>query len=100
MKIRAVTVNNRKKAFEIETTSTTYSFPYALLRVQPDSANRIEEAFPDDPGGHLKVPHSWPVQNPPPSGRRERCGGNVTAMSLGAQPERRPHGGASSCLRT
>jgi hypothetical protein len=52
------------------------------------------------PGGHLKVPHSWPVQNPPPSGRRERCGGNVTAMSLGAQPVRRPHGGASSCLRT
>ena len=48
MKIRTVTVNNRKKAFEIETTSATYSFPYALLRVQPDSANRIEEAFPDE----------------------------------------------------
>ncbi|MDH3207150.1 MAG: hypothetical protein OEO79_11095 [Gemmatimonadota bacterium] len=47
MKIKRVTANNRKKAFEVETASDVYSFPYALLRTQPDADNRVEEAFPD-----------------------------------------------------
>ena len=51
------------------------------------------------PGGHPKVLHPWPGQNPPPSG-----GGNgaryVTAMRLGAQPWRLLRGASSSCLRT
>lgn len=48
MKIESVTVDNRKKAFELRTSAGTYTFPYALLRAQPDSKNRIAEAFPDD----------------------------------------------------
>lgn len=48
MKIKSVSANNRKKAFEIETGVTTYTFPYALLRLQPNSNNRVAEAFADD----------------------------------------------------
>ena len=48
MKIESVRANNRKKAFEIQSRAGTYTFPYALLRLQPDSNNRITEAFPDD----------------------------------------------------
>ena len=48
MKIKTVTANNRKKAFEVSTASETYSFPYALLRVQPDGNNRIADVYPDD----------------------------------------------------
>ncbi|HEX9728083.1 MAG TPA: hypothetical protein VGA37_06240 [Gemmatimonadales bacterium] len=48
MKIKRVRANNRKKAFEVETASSVYTFPYGLLRVQPDPRNRIEEAFPDE----------------------------------------------------
>ena len=48
MKIESVRANNRKKAFEIETRTGTYTFPYALLRLQPDPKNRITEAFPDE----------------------------------------------------
>ena len=48
MKIKTVTANNRKKAFEVATASETYPFPYALLRVQPDSKNGIAEVFPDE----------------------------------------------------
>lgn len=47
MKIDRVSANNRKKAFRIETAESTYSFPYALLQLQPDSKNRITEVFPD-----------------------------------------------------
>ncbi|MSR19951.1 MAG: hypothetical protein EXR91_03100 [Gemmatimonadetes bacterium] len=48
MKIKTVTANNRKRAFEIETTSAAYTFPYALLSLQPGADNRVEEAYPDD----------------------------------------------------
>ena len=48
MKIWTVTANNRKKAFEVSTANETYSFPFALLRVQPDAHNRVAEVYPDD----------------------------------------------------
>jgi hypothetical protein len=48
VKIKTVTANNRKKAFEVSTTSETYLFPYALLRVRPDGANRVADVFPDE----------------------------------------------------
>lgn len=48
MKIKMVTANNWKKAFEIETTSGNYTFPYALLRMPPDSSNRVEKVFADE----------------------------------------------------
>jgi hypothetical protein len=47
VKIKTVTANNRKKAFEVATASETYAFPYALLRVQPDADNRIAKVYPD-----------------------------------------------------
>jgi hypothetical protein len=47
MKIKGVTANNRKKAFDIETTAGTYALPYALLAVQPDVDHTVEEAYPD-----------------------------------------------------
>ena len=48
MKIKRIRANNHKKAFEIETASNVYAFPYALLRVRPDATNRIEDTFPDE----------------------------------------------------
>ena len=48
MKIKSVTANNRKKAFDVATTSDVYTFPYALLRVQPSPKNRVAEVYPDD----------------------------------------------------
>lgn len=50
MKINSVTPNNRRRAFEIETTSGVYTFPYALLRLRPEPENRVQESFPDDVG--------------------------------------------------
>jgi hypothetical protein len=52
VKIKTVTANNRKKAFEVSTTSETYLFPYALLPVRPDGANRVAEVFPDEELGY------------------------------------------------
>ncbi len=47
MKIKNVRANNRKKAFEIQTESTTLLFPYALLPQRPHPKNRMAEVFPD-----------------------------------------------------
>jgi len=47
MKITKVEANNRKKAFEVRTRRGTYPLPYAKLRVQPDSSNRVIELAPD-----------------------------------------------------
>jgi hypothetical protein len=47
MKIQKVTPNNRRKAFEVETRSGAYLFPYARLRVRPTKGNRIAEVAPD-----------------------------------------------------
>jgi hypothetical protein len=51
VKIERVRANNRKKAFEIETTEGSYSFPYARLSVQPSRADRVREVFPDQETG-------------------------------------------------
>ena len=32
--------------------------------------NNLQVQIPD---GHLKIPHLWPGQNPPPQGRQNRC---------------------------
>ncbi len=47
MSIRAVTVNNRRRAFEVETSEGVLDFPYARLRLQPTPENRIEGARVD-----------------------------------------------------
>ena len=47
MKITKVEANNRKKAFEVRTRRGTYPLPYARLRLQPSSSNRVAEVVPD-----------------------------------------------------
>ena len=37
------------------------------------------------PGGHLKLPHLWPGQTPPPGWRRDRC---ILALSFPADKSR------------
>jgi hypothetical protein len=48
MKIRSVTANNHKKAFEVLTGSKRYSFPYAQLNVQPSSHDPIRQVYVDE----------------------------------------------------
>jgi len=47
MKITKVEANNRKRAFEVRTRRGTYPLPYARLRLQPSSSNRVAEVVPD-----------------------------------------------------
>jgi hypothetical protein len=47
MKIRKVTANNRKKAFEVATHSKEYVFPYAKLDRPPSRENRIASVYVD-----------------------------------------------------
>ena len=32
------------------------------------SSEQLKQANAQSPGGHLKIPHPWPGQNPPPDG--------------------------------
>jgi hypothetical protein len=47
MKIRSVKYNNRKKAFEIRTSSRSLPFPYSKLKPQPSLADPISRVFVD-----------------------------------------------------
>jgi hypothetical protein len=47
MKIKKVTANNRKKAFEVATHRNNYVFPYAKLEIPPSSDNRIASVHVD-----------------------------------------------------
>lgn len=47
MKIKRVIANNRKKAFELDMDGRHLIFPYANLRLRPDTNNRIAEAKVD-----------------------------------------------------
>jgi hypothetical protein len=47
MKIRKVTENNRKKAFEVVTSAKTYLFPYSRLKVSPSRTNPIQGLYVD-----------------------------------------------------
>lgn len=47
MKIKKVSANNRKKAFELAIDGKLLMFPYACLRLKPDTNNRIVEAKVD-----------------------------------------------------
>ncbi len=47
MKIKSVAVNNRKKAFEVKTSSKSFLFPYAKLEYKPSSKNKMMKAFVD-----------------------------------------------------
>src|SRR5882724_12283065 len=47
MKIRSVKHNNRKKAFEIKTSSRTLQFPYSKLDLQPTGVDPIDRVYID-----------------------------------------------------
>lgn len=47
MKIKKVTQNNRKRAFEVATHSQGYLFPYAKLQISPSRANPIARVYVD-----------------------------------------------------
>lgn len=47
MKISRVTLNNRRKAFEIKVGRRAYVFPYAKLEVRPTATDRVREAHVD-----------------------------------------------------
>jgi hypothetical protein len=47
MKIRNVSANNRRKAFEIEVRGGLLLFPYARLRIKPERQNRVVEVYAD-----------------------------------------------------
>ena len=47
MKIRKVSWNNRKRAFEVATYRQTYLFPYAKLEIQPSRENPIVRVYVD-----------------------------------------------------
>jgi hypothetical protein len=52
MKIRSVTANNRRKAFEVETQNEVLLFPYVRLRLKPTPENRVSEVYADPELGH------------------------------------------------
>ncbi len=47
MKIRSVTHNNRKKAFEVKTSTKTFQLPYSKIDPQPSVADPITKLFVD-----------------------------------------------------
>jgi len=52
MKIRKVTVNNHKKAFEVRTYRGSYDFPYAKLDNKPSKNDPVEEIYVDEELGN------------------------------------------------
>ena len=48
MKIRRVSINNRKRVFEVKASSRTLVYPYSKLHPQPTLADRIAEAAVDE----------------------------------------------------
>lgn len=52
MKIRSVVPNNRKRAFEVETSSRTYVLPYVKSDPQPTTNDRVVQVFVDEELAH------------------------------------------------
>lgn len=47
MKIQAVSLNNRKKAFQVKTSKQTWQLPYSKVDLKPSVADPIVRAFVD-----------------------------------------------------
>jgi hypothetical protein len=47
MKIKSVTINNRKKALEIETAKGSMALPFAKLALKPTAKDRMKQAHVD-----------------------------------------------------
>ena len=52
MRIRRVVANNRKRAFEIRTSTRTFQFPYAVVEPRLARGDRIARAWIDAELGH------------------------------------------------
>lgn len=48
MKIRKVTLNNRKRVFEVKIHNKTLPYPYAKCDPQPESGNKVAEVWVDN----------------------------------------------------
>jgi len=48
MKIRSITYNNRKKAFEVMTSAKTFVFPYTKVDPKPTAEDPIARVFVDE----------------------------------------------------
>ena len=55
MKIKFVTVNNRKKAIAVETSKGSFSLPFSRLDLRPTTKNRIANIFVDKELGSRAV---------------------------------------------
>jgi len=55
LKIKFVTVNNRKKAIEIETSKDKFSLPFSRLELRPSAKNKIAQIFVDKELGSRAV---------------------------------------------
>ena len=55
MKIKEVSVNNRKKSIEIKTPKGTFNIPFSRLPIKPTSHNKIVEIYVDDELGKSGV---------------------------------------------
>src|SRR5437667_11290327 len=51
MKIRSVTANNHRKAFEVRPASRVLSYPYARTDPRPSAADAVREIIVDDEVG-------------------------------------------------
>ena len=47
MKIRQVTINNKKKSLDVRTSKGVYSLPYVKLRIRPTLTDPVASAFVD-----------------------------------------------------
>ena len=47
MKVRRVISNNKKKAFEVKTSSKTFYYPHAMLDHKPSPKNKVSEVYVD-----------------------------------------------------
>jgi hypothetical protein len=52
MKIKTVRPNNRKKAFEVTTSTKQYCFPYAQLTVRPSCQDPVKRVYVDKELGY------------------------------------------------
>ncbi len=52
MKIKNITYNNKKKHFELTTSSKEYVFPYSRLKLKPTLTNKISDVYVDSELGN------------------------------------------------
>jgi hypothetical protein len=55
MKIRSVTINNRRKALEIETAKGCFALPFSKFQLKPTTKDRIKIAYVDSELAHAAV---------------------------------------------